>query len=300
MSSFRMYSIPTDFWRLDPPMSDTEKLQMRKRSYAWQEEEIHLWNERLLVEQDKIHLCLEEKIPTKVVEHKFDTRQEARVWAMRYSLEHRPMTENWRYWLMGELYAELQMLERSEPLETISPRKTKGARQTMMDDYDVTGSTLSNYAFYARGIQRFFDTQEALAFKILQGEIQVSLNKMRTIVQLKDEPFRQLVHRFQREGDLSNPARVVAILEEVAPSRKKERVASIKDMPEYDPEAEIMSLCLTLPIWTRQMVRARNSSDFRKISHGTASSMEKELINHRTEIHRFLRMLRKAECYGSE
>lgn len=300
MSVFRMYTLPTDFWHLDPPMSDTEKLQMRKTSYTWQEEVFHIWDKRLLAEQDKMQLCMEMEIPTKVVEHTFATRQEARMWAMRYSLERRPMTEWWRYWLMGQLYNELQLMERSEPLEAMSLQKTKGARLTMMADYDLTGSTLSNYAFYARGIQRFFDAQEALAFKILQGEIQVSLNKMRTIVRLKEEPFRQVVQRFQGEGDLSNPSRVVAILEEVAPSRKKEKVASIKDMPEYDPEAEIMSLCLTLPIWTRQMERARNSSDFRKISRGTAGSMEKELIHHRTEIQRFLRMLRKAEYYGTE
>ena len=36
MSAFRMYSIPTDFWRLDPPMTDGEKLKMRQRSYTWQ------------------------------------------------------------------------------------------------------------------------------------------------------------------------------------------------------------------------------------------------------------------------
>ena len=300
MSVFRMYTLPTDFWHLDPPMSDTEKLQIRKTSYTWQEEVFHIWDKRLLAEQDKMQLCMEMEIPMKVVEHTFATRQEARMWAMQYSLEHRPMTEWWRYWLMGQLYNELQLMERSEPLEAMSLQKTKGARLTMMADYDLTGSTLSNYAFYARGIQRFFDAQEALAFKILQGEIQVSLNKMRTIVRLKEEPFRQVVQRFQGEGDLSNPSRVVAILEEVAPSRKKEKVASIKDMPEYDPEAEIMSLCLTLPIWTRQMERARNSSDFRKISRGTAGSMEKELIHHRTEIQRFLRMLRKAEYYGTE
>lgn len=302
MSAFRMYSIPTDFWRLDPPMTDGEKLKMRQRSYTWQVEEIHVWNERLLVEQDKIQFCLEENIPTKVITHEFASRLEARIWAVRYTLEHRPMTEFWRYYLTGRLYIDLQEWEQKEPLDAIHPNKAKTAKLNMMADYDITSSTLGNYVFYARGIQRFIDSQEALAFKILQGEIQISLNNMRTIVRMKDELFQQLVQRFQEGGDLGNPSRVVAIIDEVEPTarQKKEKVASIKDMPEYDPDAEIMSLSLTLPIWTRQMERARNSSDFRKISKETAKSMEQGLVHHRTEIQHFIRMLRKAQYYGIE
>ena len=300
MSPARLYIIPTDFWRLDPPLSEREKMQLRKRSHVWQNEEIHVWDERLLVEQDKMQICVEEQIPTKIIHHEFEARRDAAIWAIQYTLERRAMSEFWRYYLLGQLYYEMQKREEEANLMGTTGLMAP-PRVLLSAQFDLTSSTLSNYDIYARGIRRFWDAQESVAYKILQGDIRVSLNNMRYLSRIEEEKFQQVVKRFQETEDLDDVFQVTAILAELIPAvrRKREKVATIKDMPQFDPDAEMTSLMLTLPIWTRQMERTRDSSDFQKISKETATAMEEALVRHRVEIQHFLRLLRKAN-YGYE
>ena len=41
---------------------------------------------------------------------------------------------------------------------------------------------------------------------------------------------------------------------------------SVKDMPEYDPDAEISSLTLTIPSWKSSIERAKNTADLTIVS----------------------------------
>lgn len=65
------------------------------------------------------------------------------------------------------------------------------------------------------------------------------------------------------------------------PSPKAEtssiRSISIKDMPEYDPDAEIASLTLTIPSWISSMNRVRDVSDMSKVSIAAKAKLLNEL-----------------------
>ena len=74
---------------------------------------------------------------------------------------------------------------------------------------------------------------------------------------------------------------------------------TIKDMPEYDPDAEVMTLLLTLPSWTDKIRKTRESTDLTIISRNAAIHLERELIRHSDETLEMLRLLRKAQ-HGNE
>lgn len=53
---------------------------------------------------------------------------------------------------------------------------------------------------------------------------------------------------------------------------------SVKDMPAYDPDAEISSLALTVPSWVSSIDRTRSNANLRYISSNARRKLEKELL----------------------
>lgn len=53
---------------------------------------------------------------------------------------------------------------------------------------------------------------------------------------------------------------------------------SVKDMPSYDPDAEIASLTLTIPAWVSSIRRVNQSVNFSAIFSGAKQAARKELI----------------------
>lgn len=287
-----------DFYLLDPPFRTAEKHALRARSGLGPMEELHLWNGKLLCEYGKMKLCIEENIPVKIVNHEFSSPRQARIWAIRYSLEHRTCFDPWRYWLIGQLYFEMREEEQDPTHQDI--QRNELSATSLLREFQITRSTLDNYRFYAQGIRRFFGENEDTAFRILRGEIALSLNNMRQIMKLSPEDFSEVAREMEEAGEFVSPNRVTAILEKRLPPsrpRKEGKRTTIKDMPAYDPDAEVMSLLLTLPIWTRQMERAQKATDFCKVTPGTVRKLGEALTIHRMEVQQLLRLLRKAQ-YG--
>ena len=53
---------------------------------------------------------------------------------------------------------------------------------------------------------------------------------------------------------------------------------SVKNMPIYDPDAEISSLTLTIPSWVSSINRTKSSADFSYITDKARRKLEKELL----------------------
>ena len=52
---------------------------------------------------------------------------------------------------------------------------------------------------------------------------------------------------------------------------------TIKDMPAFDPDAEINSLALTIPSWVRSINRTRSTVKFSLLTSGGRDRLEQEL-----------------------
>ena len=78
-------------------------------------------------------------------------------------------------------------------------------------------------------------------------------------------------------------------------NEKKEETAtiSIKDMPAYDPDAEIVSLSLTIPSWRSSIFRVRDVSNMRKTSGEARLILKNELIRLKSATDKLLYVLRE-------
>jgi len=52
---------------------------------------------------------------------------------------------------------------------------------------------------------------------------------------------------------------------------------SVKNMPEYDPDAKIHSLALTVPSWVDAIEHAWDATNFNEVSDSAYRGLEKEL-----------------------
>jgi hypothetical protein len=68
---------------------------------------------------------------------------------------------------------------------------------------------------------------------------------------------------------------------------------SVKDMPAYDPDAEIYSLALTIPSWVGSIDRVRSATHFDEISEAARCGLEAELDNLQTIVNSMISTLKE-------
>ena len=54
---------------------------------------------------------------------------------------------------------------------------------------------------------------------------------------------------------------------------------AIKQVPEYDPDAEISSLTLTIPSWVSSIQRTTDQTDFSSITESANRKLQLQLLN---------------------
>lgn len=73
---------------------------------------------------------------------------------------------------------------------------------------------------------------------------------------------------------------------------------SVKDMPGYDPDAEIASLTLTIPSWRGSIQRVMDSTDFEAISDKAQDDAGRELLALKDTINAILCRMKGVSYHG--
>ena len=78
-----------------------------------------------------------------------------------------------------------------------------------------------------------------------------------------------------------------SMLSDAAPKKRPKRHAApktsglcpeIKQMPKYDPDAELSSLTLTIPMWISSINRTKSLTKFHEVSADALARLEEQLI----------------------
>jgi hypothetical protein len=131
------------------------------------------------------------------------------------------------------------------------------------NEYNICARTITEYEHYARAIDSLKEYELELVNKVLTGEKKVT---QASIIRISKEDF-----------DINNRLRKL-IDNEYTPQKfeSEERKPSIKDMPVYDPDAELSSLIYTIPTWI-QWINRTIKSDLERCSDTAKDSLKKEL-----------------------
>lgn len=255
--------------------------------------EIFTWNGTVISEYDLFDICSKHSIPMKI-SHIFATsKEEVTAWICRNQMKRNDLPDNMRKYLIGKLYtaehilgahaASRKRIQTKAPNEVIigEPRyeeKMTALRERLSKEYNIAFATVCKYELYSQAIDTIYDVNPDFVARALSNELKIS---QETIVEISRLTPNQILNA---TSDILESR--ISYYSEPPVQRKHRKKeppvlppsdGSIKDMPAFDPDAEIVSLSLTIPSWVSSIKRVQASSDFSQVSSNAKNRLRNEL-----------------------
>ena len=294
MDELYQLRIEPEFRRLVAPLTLIELKNMEDSLQSPDSaKEIRIWRNTLLVDYEYYDYCHMLQIPFSLINIPLANQEEAVAWICENQLHRKCLTEEMKKYLIGKRSVTETALGAHE-YATLKQRTTRRAyaimklakydssatqtRERLGTEYFLSFGTIRKYEQYALGLDRILEISPEFVNEHLAGRLKVSHERLDALVLLSpsqlDAECRSILSdarqtksgvkgRFPRYSEMEK--------EEKAPS------VSIKDMPAYDPDAEISSLALTIPSWISTINRVRNTTTISETSEPARSRLKDAL-----------------------
>ena len=236
----------------------------------------------LLLEVDRI--CKKHGIAFSTVSKDFSSREDAIVWICANQLGRRNLTEESRKFLIGKQYESEKIVSRriavyqqtqeeqsDLPYETFdpmtTPRETAPKKKTaakIADEHHISHGTVEKYSLYCRAIEEISRKEPEMAAKILSGRYKISHEGVLELAKRSATEITELNKRLERTQHPFAQYQTTRQEMQTLSTKKHRQTAgkpvSVKDMPEFDPDAEVVGLTLTIPSWSSSIDRIVKSN----------------------------------------
>lgn len=288
-----------DFTNLISPYAKKEYLALEELLLAEGcVDPIITWNGNIIDGLAKYEICLRHDIPYTVKEMRFSCKEAAYAFVCKRQLLRRDLTFETRKFLIGMQYEAEKYLNSVHPrgtsiwrskiddvsLEGVdykdSPTRHTTA-QRIADENQVTHATVQKYAIYAKALLVIGSKYPDILPKILSGRLKlphqrvVELSKLsaaelrRADFGVEQKPYSIQMHQPHRgrppKGAVSTPPVVAR--------------PSVKDMPQFDPDAPAVELSLTVPSWTSSIKRAQKNINAAIVSDRAKQKLKEVLYD---------------------
>ena len=280
--------VDPQFYRLIPPLTKDEFEQLEKNILSEGcLDPICVWKGLILDGHNRFTICMKYSISYQTREIHLGSRQEAIAWICANQLGRRNISAETRRYLIGKRYqaqkqqCKLQNLYKKK--ESPNPKSWDSAIPTSQpddlrtsvaigDEYQISRSTVENYGRYALALDCLAEKAQDSVQNILNGSVKLS---RRTAVELSEMP-KQTVQKALidiRGKGAKATRRYFDNMQGKRPMPEK----TIKDMPAYDPDAEVSSLTLTLPSWRGTLLRVINALETHPVTPAARKKLGQEL-----------------------
>ena len=275
------------FERLIQPLSEkeTEALQNELRS-CHNGPFIRIWNGYHLTDQPVYEICKKEQIPYQIKELSFETWTKAAVFICSVQLAGNSLTPEYRKYLIGQEFQYMLL-----GTDDSGPPETKyQAANPIAKELKISNGTVLKYNSYSAAINDLYDTNPEFAKRILLGKIRISHENVVEISRLMTEEKRAIAQLIVTDNIdhvslsfIRSEAKWSHVKKQAPVSRRERKElsiskqAGIQQMPEYNPDAEANSLCMTIDSWISSIQRVKNSDSFGKITNKASLQLMKKL-----------------------
>lgn len=300
--SIQSLKIDAEFKNLLAPLTEQEYEQLE--SNIKQQgclEPLTIWNRIIIDGHNRYQICITNNIPFRTRNIHFASRNEALAWICANQLGRRNISEETKKYLIGKKY-ELE--------KTIGARNMTGCNQhsskdnyltsptlpssshnkTAMEigkEYNISHNTVYKYGIYAKTLDDIQKKSPAIAKRILSGNIKISHENLVNLSKLSTEELNNLLNCLngETEGQISYSNMRHELQWKPLPKHQKKRdeiqqaEIPIKQLPKYDPDAEISSLSLTIPSWISSMNRTKNMTKFESTTTAARENLINQLYN---------------------
>lgn len=245
--------IDEEFKKLIPPLSKEEfKILEENILKDGCIDPICTWNDIIIDGHNRYKICKKHNVVFKIHEISFTQRDEVKNWICSNQLGRRNISEETKKYLIGKRYEmEKSLLKNSKGRNQYSEdkklneeiRKERNVNHKPLTaiklgkEYQVSCRTVLGYATYAKAIDTLEKDEPELTQKILSGEINIPQCQVVKISKLTPK-FKNKIRKYLKTSTNNKEKKVI-----------QETKVTVKDMPEHDPDAEIMSLVFTVPSW---------------------------------------------------
>jgi len=270
---------------------------------------ISVWSGRLLVDYDRYAIFHRLHIPFQIINNSARNSEEVIEWICRNQLRRTDLTDTMRRYLIGRQFLVLKLLgahhAASAPLPVGKRRMSPigmsryesvpiRIREQLGKLYRIRQETVERYATYAKAIDTVRPAAPELTEGLLSGRLWLTVDRILELPSKTREELQGLSTALQNGEDLTGGAGKPDC--QVAARRQESSIfpdVSIKNMPRYDPDAEVASLTLTVPTWVSSIRRVNNSADFAAVSSDAKSAARKELLLLKKEVESVLHHIKK-------
>lgn len=253
-------------------------------------EPIITWRGYILDGHNRYEICRKNNIRYSTQDMNFPSEADAIVWLCTNQLQRHDIAFETRKYLIGTLYEYEKVLELQRKhiqrefaasdddltpsdIDEMSRGVISGHRtaEKIAQKYNVSYGTVQKYAAFARSLKIVELKEPALVHKILSGRYRVSHKNFVSLAKLSASELKDINKRLDRGiNPVLNYRSTRTILSEPLSNQNG---ATVKDMPSYDPDAQITALTLTVPSWVSSIQRAKNNTDFTMVSDFAAKNL---------------------------
>ena len=244
---------------------------------------IRVWNTTILVDYDYYSYCHRFNIPFCLINVPIQSEAEAIIWVCKNQLERKFLTDERKKYLIGKL----SLAERAHKLHTLRKVDLSPGRQGQSliklayynslktvvrgrvgKDYHLAYITVRKYETYATALDILRESCADFVYEHLAGRLKMSIERIESLSLLTAEERRRTCRRWLHEPVEIQLRQKRAKVTKKKHNHKKAAMpgTSIKDMPVYDPDAEMVSLIFTIPFWRRSINRVKEVADIDKAS----------------------------------
>jgi len=273
--------IDKEFKLLVQPLTKTE-IEMLENNILSEgcREPIAIHNGSIIDGFNRYAICTKHHIPFYVQEIEFNSRAEIISWICANQLKRNDLTDERKIYLIGKRLEAERLLSKNPSAvnnllavfgtaENILKERRKHHRSIyalkLSMEYEISCTTIIEYHKYAKALDILKKYDEKMVEDILVGNLKLSRSQ---IIKMSKHPTEKPV---VKEKFISKTF--------IKPQKEQVHKITIKDMPTYDPDAEITSLTYTIPSWIGSIDRVLQKQDFNNASENAKQKLKKALDN---------------------
>lgn len=248
-------------------------------------EPIIIWENTIIDGHKRYDICCKWNITFSTCSITFKEMSDIFSFVCMQQLHRHDLTPEYRKYLLGRLYqAETEIGARNFILSTPTiqkpgspplpnqPCKKYSTAIRLGKEYNISPETVFKYSSYTTSMDSIRVKEEVIFNKILKGKLKVShesvielahfpkadLRCLKTVLEeneIKRLKYSEIRHELHWKRLPTSP-----------PEKKPKSNPEIRNMPKYDPDAEVSSLALTIPSWISCIEHSHNNTDFKEIS----------------------------------
>ncbi len=243
-----------------------------------------VWYGYIIQGFEQYDICMEYNITFQIKNINFRVREEIISATCQKELSGRCLPENQRRYLIGKRYnADIiigahNAAGTDQFKERIRRDLFRGKKfyennagrikERLAGEYHLNQCSIIRYSIYAQAIDYIASIKPEAADQILAGERKTSIEAVMSCYGKSEDEVVKLLTASRRNVIAKRPAFVKT---EVAVG------TTIKDMPAFDPDAEVNSLALTIPSWISSINRTRSAAKFPLLTSKGRNQLEQEL-----------------------